>query len=135
MSTVAAFDRPSRTATIAVQGDLAIPDAKGLYDCLKSISRRRDVRTIVLDLGKTERIDGAGMAVVSLGRKLARRAGKKLEIANGTRHKQALELMAAGAREGRGAVRGPRGEMLDLMHEKMARRILARLGSDHGQHP
>ena len=39
---------------------------------------------------------------------------------------RALELMAAGAREGRGAVRGPRGEMLDLMHEKMARRILAR---------
>lgn len=95
MSTVAAIDRPSRTATIAVQGDLAIPDAKGLYDCLKSISRRRDVRTIVLDLGKTERIDGAGMAVVSLGRKLARRAGKKLEIAGGARHKQALELMAA----------------------------------------
>jgi len=41
---------------------------------------------------------------------------------------RALELMAAGAKEGRGAVRGPRGEMLDLMHEKMARRILARAG-------
>jgi citrate lyase beta subunit len=40
----------------------------------------------------------------------------------------ALEAMAGGAREGRGAVRGPRGEMLDLMHEKMARRILARAG-------
>jgi malyl-CoA/(S)-citramalyl-CoA lyase len=40
----------------------------------------------------------------------------------------ALEAMAAGAREGRGAVRGPKGEMLDLMHEKMARRILARAG-------
>jgi len=42
---------------------------------------------------------------------------------------RALELMASGANEGRGAVRGPRGEMLDLMHEKMARRILARAGS------
>jgi len=94
MSTSAAIDRPSRTATIAVHGDLAIPDAKGLYDCLKSLSRRRDIRTIVLDLGKTERIDGAGIAVVSLGRKLARRSGKKLEIANGTHHARALELIA-----------------------------------------
>ena len=40
----------------------------------------------------------------------------------------ALELMAAGVKAGKGAVRGPRGEMLDLMHEKMARRILARVG-------
>lgn len=96
MSTVAAIDRPTRTATIAVHGDLAIPDAKGLYDCLKSISRRRDIKTIVLDLGNTERIDGAGMAVVSLGRSMARRASKRFEIANGAaRHKQALELMAA----------------------------------------
>ena len=82
MTTAASIDRSTRTATIAVVGDLAIPDAKGLYDCLKGVSRRRDVRTIVLDLGKTERIDGAGMAVVSLGRTLAKRSGKKLEVAN-----------------------------------------------------
>jgi phospholipid/cholesterol/gamma-HCH transport system permease protein len=93
MSSAASIDRSKRTATIAVMGDLAIPDAKGLYDCLKSVSRRRDVRTIVLDLGKTERIDGAGIAVVSLGRTLARRSGKRLEIANvDARHQQALEL-------------------------------------------
>ena len=49
--------------------------------------------------------------------------------------REALRLIAEGVKAGRGAVRGPRGEMLDLMHEKMARRILARLGSDHGQHP
>ncbi|HZZ93808.1 MAG TPA: CoA ester lyase [Usitatibacter sp.] len=42
--------------------------------------------------------------------------------------RQALDLMAAGVKAGKGAVRGPRGEMLDLMHEKMARRILARAG-------
>jgi malyl-CoA/(S)-citramalyl-CoA lyase len=42
--------------------------------------------------------------------------------------REALELMAAGVKAGKGAVRGPRGEMLDLMHEKMARRILARAG-------
>jgi malyl-CoA/(S)-citramalyl-CoA lyase len=42
--------------------------------------------------------------------------------------RRALELMAAGVKAGKGAVRGPRGEMLDLMHEKMALRILARVG-------
>ncbi|MEO6771903.1 MAG: ABC transporter permease [Kofleriaceae bacterium] len=95
MSTRTSIDRPTRTATIAVMGNLAIPDAKGLYDCLKSVARRRDVRTIVLDLGNTERIDGAGMAVVSLGRTLAQRAGKRLEVANvDAQHRQALELNA-----------------------------------------
>jgi phospholipid/cholesterol/gamma-HCH transport system permease protein len=99
MTTAASIDRSKRTATIAVVGDLAIPDAKGLYDCLKSISRRRDVRTIVLDLGKTERIDGAGMAVVSLGRTMAKRSGKKLEVANvDARHKEALELSPSAPR-------------------------------------
>jgi phospholipid/cholesterol/gamma-HCH transport system permease protein len=95
MTTAASIDRSKRTATIAVVGDLAIPDAKGLYDCLKSVSRRRDVRTIVLDLGKTERIDGAGMAVVSLGRSMAKRSGKKLEVANvDAKHQKALALNA-----------------------------------------
>jgi malyl-CoA/(S)-citramalyl-CoA lyase len=42
--------------------------------------------------------------------------------------REAIQLMAAGVKAGKGAVRGPRGEMLDLMHEKMARRILARAG-------
>jgi malyl-CoA/(S)-citramalyl-CoA lyase len=42
--------------------------------------------------------------------------------------RSALDLMAQGLKEGKGAVRGPRGEMLDLMHEKIARRILARAG-------
>jgi citrate lyase beta subunit len=42
--------------------------------------------------------------------------------------REALRLMGEGVKAGKGAVRGPRGEMLDLMHEKMARRILARAG-------
>lgn len=93
MSTAASIDRHKRTATIAVMGDLAIPDAKGLYDCLKSVARRRDVRTIVLDLGKTERIDGAGMAVVSLARRIAKRSRKQFQITNvDVRHQKALEL-------------------------------------------
>jgi malyl-CoA/(S)-citramalyl-CoA lyase len=50
-------------------------------------------------------------------------AGEQVEWAH-----QALRLMADGVKAGKGAVRGPRGEMLDLMHEKMARRILARAG-------
>lgn len=43
--------------------------------------------------------------------------------------REALRLVAEGVKAGKGAVRGPRGEMLDLMHEKMARRILARAGA------
>lgn len=93
MSASPSIDRTSRTATIVVDGDLAIPQAKGFYECLKALSRRRDIRRVVVDFGRAARIDGSGMASVSLGRKLVTRAGKQFELVNvDDQHQQALDL-------------------------------------------
>ncbi len=82
MAAAPSIDRSSRTATIALDGDLTIPDAKAFYDSVRGVVRRRDVRRVVLDFRGAQRIDGAGLAIVSLGRKAAKRAGKQFELAN-----------------------------------------------------
>jgi phospholipid/cholesterol/gamma-HCH transport system permease protein len=93
MTAAPSIDRASRTATIGVDGDLAIPQAKAFYDSLRALSRRRDIRRVVVDFGHAARIDGAGMASVSLGRKLVNRSGKKFELVNvDAKHQQALDL-------------------------------------------
>jgi phospholipid/cholesterol/gamma-HCH transport system permease protein len=95
MTAAPSIDRSSRTATIAVDGDLAIPNAKAFYDCVRAVARRRDVRRVVLDFKNAQRIDGAGLAVISLGRKLTARSGKKFDLANvDAKHAKALELSA-----------------------------------------
>lgn len=94
MSIAPSFDRATRTATIAVDGDLSIPTAKAFWETLRTTARRRDVRKVVIDMGRAGRLDGAGVAAVSLGRKLALRSGKEFDIANvEPRHRQALELV------------------------------------------
>jgi phospholipid/cholesterol/gamma-HCH transport system permease protein len=94
-SIIRASGTPSGTATIAVEGNLAIPDAKAFYDRLRATMRRRDVKRVVIDLQHVARIDGAGMAVVSLGRKLAARTNKAFELANvDARHRKVFELAA-----------------------------------------
>ena len=40
-----------------------------------------------------------------------------------------IEAMAAAEREGRGAVKDKNGEMIDLMHIKVARKLLDRVAS------
>ncbi|HEX9470215.1 MAG TPA: hypothetical protein VF957_11795 [Bradyrhizobium sp.] len=40
-----------------------------------------------------------------------------------------IEAMAAAGREGRGAVKDKHGEMVDLMHIKLARKLLDRAAS------
>jgi malyl-CoA/(S)-citramalyl-CoA lyase len=40
--------------------------------------------------------------------------------------KEVLEAMEAAAREGRGAVKDKNGEMIDLMHIKVANKLLER---------
>ena len=94
MSSVSSFDRASRTATITVDGDLAIPNAKELYEAVKVATKRRDVRTLVLDFDTTKRIDGAGIAVISLAKKLASRTHKRLELANlDQKQREAIDLV------------------------------------------
>ncbi|MEO8845850.1 MAG: ABC transporter permease [Kofleriaceae bacterium] len=94
MPAVPSIDRSTRTATIAVHGDLAIPDAKELYDCIRAVTKRRDVRRLVLDFGRTDRIDGAGIAVLSLAKKMLARSNKQLDLANLDQKQQdALDLV------------------------------------------
>src|SRR4051812_44737172 len=95
MTAAPSIDRASRTATIVLDGDLAIPQAKAFYECLRALSRRRDLRRVVIDFSAAARIDGAGMASVSLGRKLVNKSGKRFELINvDAKHQQALDLAA-----------------------------------------
>jgi phospholipid/cholesterol/gamma-HCH transport system permease protein len=94
MSAVSSFDRASRTATIAVDGDLAIPNARELYEAVKVATRRRDVRRLVLDFETTQRIDGAGIAVISLAKRLASRSNTMLELSNlDQKQRDAIDLV------------------------------------------
>lgn len=88
------YDRSSRTATIEVTEDLTIPSAPVFWETLRATARRRDVRKVVVSFGNAARLDGAGVAAVSLGRKLAKRAGKQFEVVTVTaQHRKALELV------------------------------------------
>jgi phospholipid/cholesterol/gamma-HCH transport system permease protein len=94
MTAVPSIDRTTRTATIAVHGDLAIPDAKELYDNVKAVTKRRDIRRLVLDFQRMDRIDGAGIAVLSLAKKMAFKSNKQLDFANLDKKQQdALDLV------------------------------------------
>ncbi len=77
-----------------MDGDLEIPNAKAFWESIRTTAKRRDVKKVVIDLRNAGRLDGAGMAAMSLGRKLAQKAGKQFEIANvDQRHRLALDLV------------------------------------------
>jgi len=87
------IERQGRTAVVRIRGDVAIPTARMLYGTLRALSRRRDVKKVVLDFGNIGRVDSAGIAVIGLMRKSLERAGKKLELDHmSERHTAALEL-------------------------------------------
>lgn len=88
------IDRPTRTATVHVSGDVAIPSARELYGCVRGAARRRDVSRVVLDFARAGRVDTSGLAVVALARRLMKRGGKQLDLAHlGATHAAALELL------------------------------------------
>lgn len=87
-------ERKGRSAVVRLHGDLIIPTARRLYGELRTVCRRRDVRSVTLDFSQAGRIDSSGIAVVSLVAKQLARSGKKLELAQLTdAHKAALDLM------------------------------------------
>ncbi len=87
-------ERSGRSAVVRLQGDLIIATARRLYGELRTVCRRRDVRSVTLDFSKAGRIDSSGIAVVSLIAKQLTRGGKKLELAQlSDAHKAALDLM------------------------------------------
>jgi phospholipid/cholesterol/gamma-HCH transport system permease protein len=87
-------DRASRTANVALRGDLVIPTAQATMGQLRGLARRRDLKHVVLDFSDAGRVDTSGVAVVSLVKRQMARAGKQLELANlRDTHKAAFELI------------------------------------------
>ena len=82
-----------RAAVVHLRGDLVVPTVRPLYQALRTIARRRDLDTVVLDFDEAGRIDSSGAAVVSLiGRQLAQ-SGKALDLAHlSDQHRAALAL-------------------------------------------
>jgi phospholipid/cholesterol/gamma-HCH transport system permease protein len=88
-------DRKTRTATVALRGDLVIPTAQATYGQLRGLARRRDVRGVIVDFADAGRVDSSGVAVVSLVQRMMARSGKRLELVGlGEMHRAALELVA-----------------------------------------
>src|SRR5262245_4366473 len=118
MPAITELDAGRRTATVRLQGDLAIPTAQQLYDQLRGVARRRDVRAVVVDFTEAGRVDSSGLAVVALGAQLMARGGKSFDLAHlSEAHRAALALLpsadavaaAEGAAEGDGEAPGWRG--------------------------
>lgn len=94
VSTSTSIDRRTQTATIHVQGDVSIPTANGFYDQLRGAARRRDVRKVVVDFEGAKRVDSSALAIISLGRRWAKRSGKTFELEHlHARQRAALELI------------------------------------------
>jgi len=97
MAAVATVQREGRAAIVRLHGDLVVPTSEQLYGQLRSVSRRRDVKKVVLDFRDAGRVDSAGVAVISLVGRQLRKAGKALEFDQlADRHRAALELVPAG---------------------------------------
>lgn len=82
------------TAIVRLDGDIVVDTAARLYRCLRSLGRRRDVRSVVIDFAGAGRLDSAGVATVSLGSRLLAASGKRFDVAHlGEHHQAAFDLM------------------------------------------
>lgn len=85
--------RDGRSAIVHLRGDLVVPTARVVYSTLRTVARRRDVKTVVLDFADAGRIDSSGIAVISLIGRLLSESGKKLDLSRlHEQHRAALEL-------------------------------------------
>lgn len=92
------LDPRRQSATVRLHGDIVISTAPQLYDQLRGVARRRDVRTVVLDFADAGRVDSSGLAVVALGVRLMARGGKAFDLAHlSEAHRAALELLPPAA--------------------------------------
>src|SRR5262245_41704675 len=89
----ATVERDGRSAVVRLHGDVALATAGTLYNQLRTIGRRRDVSSVIVDLSDVARLDSAGIAVLALVGRQLERAGKTLEIrAPSEHHRAALAL-------------------------------------------
>jgi phospholipid/cholesterol/gamma-HCH transport system permease protein len=87
-------ERRGGAAVVKLRGDLVIATSRKAWSDLRTLSRRRDVKTIKLDFSEAGRIDSSGLAVVSLISLRLEGAGKKLELTElQDHHKAALDLL------------------------------------------
>lgn len=87
------IQRDGRSAVVHLRGDLVVPTVGGLYVKLRTVAKRRDVRTLVLDFSDAGRIDSSGIAVVALLNRQLARHGKRLDLSSmRDQHRAALEL-------------------------------------------
>jgi phospholipid/cholesterol/gamma-HCH transport system permease protein len=85
--------RDGRSAVVHLQGDLVVPTVRRLYSKLRTVAKRRDVKTLVLDFSEAGRIDSSGIAAVTLIRRQLARSGKKLDLAQmDEQHRAAFAL-------------------------------------------
>ena len=92
--TAITVERRGREAIVRLRGDLVVPRAREVYGTLRSVSRRRDVRRVVVDFSEAGRIDSSTIAAVALVSKQLERSGKPLSIeAAQEHHRAALALV------------------------------------------
>ncbi|MBA3397986.1 MAG: MlaE family lipid ABC transporter permease subunit [Deltaproteobacteria bacterium] len=97
-SPVTTIERDGRAAVVRLNGDLVVPTANALYSRLRSVSRRRDVKQLVLDFKAVGRLDSSGVAVISLVRKQLKRSGKTLEMTElADHHRAAFDIVPENA--------------------------------------
>ena len=95
MTVATTIDRRARTATVHVDGNVEIATVRPFYDQLRTVARRRDIRRVVIDFERADRIDSSALAAVSLARQIATRGGKQVELVNvDARQQTAFELMS-----------------------------------------
>lgn len=98
MPVATSYDRSSRTAVVAVRGDVTIASARPLYDQLRALGKRRDVSKVVVDFANAGRLDSSALAAVSLGlRGMRRSTAVALEHLD-DRHRRALALVPPGGK-------------------------------------
>jgi phospholipid/cholesterol/gamma-HCH transport system permease protein len=86
-------ERNGRTAVVRVRGDVIVPTVRSLHATLRRLSRRRDLKKVVIDFGDVGRLDSSGVAVVALARRSFERSGKELTLDGlGDHHRAAFEL-------------------------------------------
>ncbi len=92
-TTATSVERSGRTAVVRVRGDVIVPTSRHLFGTLRNLSRRRDVKKVVVDFADVGRLDSSGVAVIELVKRTMHHAGKELELERlHERHTQALEL-------------------------------------------
>ena len=105
------MERSGDSAIVRPAGDLVIATARNLYGCLRALARRRGLRSVVVDLSGTGRLDSAGVATISLGLRMMKDRGKEFELRDPSEHhRAALDLLPA-SEESREEAPAPPGRL------------------------